>query len=129
MDIKIKNCTHVKELPKGGNVYDIEWTQGDKDEVQKGQCFKEVIIEQTYKDVEITDSGNYGLKVKFPSKGGKENWNNSAKKLDEYRIASFAMSYSKDIIIGSMGTPNPHDLKDLPKIAESIFNWIKEHKI
>lgn len=129
MNIKIVNCTYVKDLPKGGKVYDYEWTQADKDEIQTGQGFKEVVIEQSY-EVEITEDDKWGKKVKFPS--DKKPWTGgSGAKADPYKTATICMGYAKDIAIAKIETSGLSEaaIKEMPINAQAMFNWIKENKL
>lgn len=127
MKIAVTKCTFLKALDSGAKVYDLEWTQGGDMMRNTGQCFKEM---EAGKEYEVTiEQTSYGKKVKFPNE--KKHFG-GGKPLDEYRIASFAMSYAKDMVVGSWSKPDKAEhlsSSDLTQIADIMFDYIKTHKV
>lgn len=130
MKIKITKREFKENFGENGKSYNCEWTQADKDEIQKGKGYKEYEVGKEY-DVEITEN-QYGKSIKEIKTGKKPFY--SGAKADPYKTASIAMGYAKDIIVERIDNKMPSPLnedviKQLPKIAESIFNWIKDHPL
>jgi hypothetical protein len=126
MSVTVTSCTYLKDWTgkdgKTGKIYDVLFSDGSK-----GQSFAEISNGTSKDDLEITPNGNYPDKVKAKAKngfagGGKPKGNES-----------FAISYSKDLVIAMMPKmqvqPTSTELaKVIITVADTFYNWLETKK-
>jgi hypothetical protein len=125
MSVTVTSCTYLKEWSangKTGKVYDVLFSDGSK-----GQSFAEISKGTPKDDLEITPNGNYPDKVKAKAKNG---FAGAGKPKGN---ESFALSYSKDLVIAMLPKmekqPTSTELaKVITTVADTFFNWLETKK-
>jgi hypothetical protein len=114
--------------PKGGSVFyhDIELDNGDKGSI--GAKDKEPSKLNPGQEITYTiESGEKGNKIKAVNTNA--NGFNGAKK-QPANNSSFALAYSKDILIASWSEHSPKKLssEDMFKLADKMHEWMEGKK-
>lgn len=130
MKSKISKISFVKPWSgERGTVYfhDIEFENGDKGQAGLNKEEPTEYGVGTEHEYALIANGNYAAKIKFLKQGGS----GGGVKKQTGGNASFALSYSKDILVASWeneAAPMRLTTKEMFSLADKMYEWMEGKK-